>query len=69
VILIPSSRSVPPFTRCVEIEPVNDTTLSVRGPDEWEIVRKRARAVEVVQPWGVTGTIFRIELEGGQTKH
>jgi hypothetical protein len=69
VILIPSSHSVPPFTRCVEVELVDDATLSVRGPDEWEVVRKGARAVEMIQSWGATGTIFRIELESGQTKH
>jgi hypothetical protein len=69
VILIPSSRPVPPFTRCVEVDLVDETTLSVRGTDEWELVMKEARAVERVQPWGATGTIFRIELEGGQTKH
>jgi hypothetical protein len=69
VILISSSRHVPPFTRCVEVDLVDEATLSVRGPDEWELVIKGARAVERVQPWGTTGTIFRIELEGGQTKH
>jgi hypothetical protein len=66
---MPPSRHVPLFTRCVEVDLVDETTLSVRGTDEWEIVRKGARAVERIQPWGATGTIFRIELEGGQIKH
>jgi hypothetical protein len=58
-----------PVTRCVEVELIDETTLSVRGLDEWDGVKNIARVVERVQSWGSSGTIFRVELEGGQTRH
>jgi hypothetical protein len=57
------------ITTCVEIDLIDDTTLSVRGLGEWESVKSAAEAVERVRSWGDTSAIFRIELEGGQTKH
>jgi hypothetical protein len=53
---------------CVEIDLIDDTTLSVRGLGEWETVKSAAETVERVRSWGQTSAIFRIEL-GGQTKH
>jgi len=58
-----------PVARCVEVDLIDDATLSVRGLDEWDDVKKAARKVERIQSWGASGTIFRVELDGGQARH
>jgi hypothetical protein len=57
-------------TTCVEIDIVDETTLAVRGlGQQWESIKRAARAVERVEAWDATGTIFRLELQGGHTRY